>query len=77
VKRNQNTCKKSCTKSDKKIKIINACENNLKNISAEIPVGIFTCITGVSGSGKSSLINQTLLPISSFMLNKSKLNKRD
>ncbi len=36
---------------------------------------MFTCITGVSGSGKSSLINQTLLPISSFMLNKSKLSK--
>jgi excinuclease ABC subunit A len=60
---------------DKKIKIINSCENNLQNISAEIPIGIFTCITGVSGSGKSSLINQTLLPISSFMLNKAKLSK--
>jgi excinuclease ABC subunit A len=61
--------------SDKKIKIINASENNLKEITVEIPVGLFTCITGVSGSGKSSLINQTLLPISSFMLNKSKLSK--
>ena len=61
--------------SDKKIKIVNSCENNLQNISAEIPIGIFTCITGVSGSGKSSLINQTLLPISSFMLNKAKLSK--
>ena len=60
---------------DKMIKIINSSENNLQNISAEIPIGIFTCITGVSGSGKSSLINQTLLPISSFMLNKAKLNK--
>lgn len=58
-----------------KIKIINASENNLKNITAEIPVGLFTCVTGVSGSGKSSLINQTLLPLSSFMLNKSKLTK--
>ena len=57
------------------IKIINSSENNLQNISAEIPVGLFTCITGVSGSGKSSLINQTLLPLSSFMLNKSKLTK--
>jgi excinuclease ABC subunit A len=36
---------------------------------------LFTCITGVSGSGKSSLINQTLLPLSSFILNKSKLSK--
>ena len=61
--------------SDEKIKIINASENNLNNITAEIPVGLFTCVTGVSGSGKSSLINQTLLPISSFILNKSKLTK--
>ena len=57
------------------IHIINASKNNLQKISAEIPVGLFTCITGVSGSGKSSLINQTLLPLSSFMLNKSKLSK--
>ena len=61
--------------SDKFIHIIESQENNLKNVSAQIPVGLFTCITGVSGSGKSSLINQTLLPLSSFMLNKSKLTK--
>ena len=61
--------------SDKNIKIINASENNLQNISINIPIGLFTCITGVSGSGKSSLINQTLMPISSFILNKSKLNR--
>lgn len=35
-------------------------ENNLKNISVDIPVGIFTCVTGVSGSGKSSLVNEIL-----------------
>jgi excinuclease ABC subunit A len=69
------TPKKRLPLSDKFISIINAHENNLKNISVEIPVGLFTCITGVSGSGKSSLINQTLLPLSSFMLNKSKLTK--
>ena len=67
--------KKRLTPNENKIRIINAHENNLKNISAEIPVGLFTCITGVSGSGKSSLINQTLLPLSSFILNKSKLSK--
>ena len=44
------------------IKIVNACENNLKEVSVDIPVGLFTCVTGVSGSGKSSLINQTLYP---------------
>ena len=61
--------------SDRFINIIGANENNLKNIDIEIPIGLFTCITGVSGSGKSSLINQTLSPISSFILNKAKLNK--
>ena len=57
------------------VSIVNASENNLKNVTVDIPIGLFTCITGVSGSGKSSLINQTLLPISSFMLNKAKLTK--
>ncbi|MCI8321372.1 MAG: excinuclease ABC subunit UvrA [Dorea sp.] len=42
------------------IKILGAKENNLKNIDVEIPLGIMTCITGVSGSGKSSLINEIL-----------------
>ncbi|MCR4718821.1 MAG: excinuclease ABC subunit UvrA [Firmicutes bacterium] len=42
------------------IKICGACENNLKNIDVEIPLGVFTCVTGVSGSGKSSLINEIL-----------------
>lgn len=37
--------------------------HNLKNVNLKIPLGTFTCITGVSGSGKSSLINQTLYPI--------------
>ena len=67
--------KKRTKVSEHKIKIIDASENNLKKISVEIPIGVFTCITGVSVSGKSSLINQTLLPISSFILNKSKLSK--
>jgi excinuclease ABC subunit A len=38
-------------------------KNNLQNIDVDIPVGLFTCITGVSGSGKSSLINDTLYPL--------------
>jgi len=57
------------------VSIVKASENNLKDVTVNIPVGLFTCITGVSGSGKSSLINQTLLPISSFILNKAKLVK--
>jgi excinuclease ABC subunit A len=44
----------------KSLKIIGARENNLKNIDAEIPLGEFVCVTGVSGSGKSSLINEIL-----------------
>lgn len=42
------------------LKIKGASENNLKNINVDLPIGIFTCITGVSGSGKSSLVNQIL-----------------
>jgi len=57
------------------IEIQGAYENNLQNISVQIPIGVFTCVTGVSGSGKSSLINQTLMPMSSFLLNKANLNK--
>ena len=44
----------------KKLKITGAAENNLKNLTVEIPLGTFTCVTGVSGSGKSSLVNEIL-----------------
>ncbi|RLF94667.1 excinuclease ABC subunit UvrA, partial [Thermococci archaeon] len=47
-------------KADKFLKISGVRHNNLKNITVEIPLGVFVCITGVSGSGKSSLINDTL-----------------
>ena len=66
---------KTAKKPDKFIEIVDAYENNLQHVTAKIPVGVFTCITGVSGSGKSSLINQTLMPMSSFLLNKANLNK--
>ena len=42
------------------LKVIGATENNLKNVDAEIPLGTLTCVTGVSGSGKSSLVEQVL-----------------
>lgn len=47
----------------KSIEIIGCTGHNLKNIDIKIPLGIFICVTGVSGSGKSSLINNTLHPI--------------
>ena len=56
-----------------KIKILGAKENNLKNIDVNIPLGTFVCITGVSGSGKSSLINEILYKHLSHKLNGSKL----
>lgn len=46
-----------------KIELLGATGHNLKKVDLKIPLGTFTCVTGVSGSGKSSLINQTLYPI--------------
>jgi len=44
------------------IEVREAAENNLKNIDVKFPLGVFSCVTGVSGSGKSSLVSQILLP---------------
>lgn len=49
-----------------------AAENNLKNISVSIPLGTFTCVTGVSGSGKSSLVNQILYKYLAAKLNRAR-----
>ncbi|OFX29717.1 MAG: excinuclease ABC subunit A [Bacteroidetes bacterium GWF2_42_66] len=55
----------------KSIKLINCTGNNLKNVTVEFPLGKLVCVTGVSGSGKSSLINGTLQPILSQHFYKS------
>src|SRR5437762_793808 len=60
------------TGSGKWIRILGARENNLKNITAEIPLGCLVVITGVSGSGKSSLVTNTLYPALSQRLLKSR-----
>ena len=46
----------------KTIKLEGATGNNLKNVTLELPLGLLCCVSGVSGSGKSSLINETLVP---------------
>lgn len=59
------------------IKIIGARENNLKNINVDIPLGVFTAITGVSGSGKSSLINEILYKKLAAELNNARTRAGD
>ena len=54
------------------LKVIGAKENNLKNIDIDIPLGIFTCVTGVSGSGKSSFVNEILYKTLAAKLNRAK-----
>ncbi len=54
------------------LEIIGAAENNLKNINVKIPLGEFVCVTGVSGSGKSSLINEVLYKTLARELNRAK-----
>ncbi|MFI3213214.1 MAG: excinuclease ABC subunit UvrA [Eubacteriales bacterium] len=54
------------------LKIVGASENNLKNIDVEIPIGVLTCVTGVSGSGKSSLINEILYKSLAKELNRAR-----
>ena len=53
------------------LKVLGARQNNLKGIDVEIPLGCFVCVTGVSGSGKSSLVNGILYPVLAERLNRA------
>lgn len=55
------------------LRIFGAAENNLKHIDVEVPLGIFTCVTGVSGSGKSSLVNEIIYKNLAAKLNRAKI----
>ena len=55
------------------LKVLGAAQNNLKNINVDIPLGVFTCITGVSGSGKSSLTNEILYKRLARDLNRARI----
>jgi len=57
--------------SDRWLRVTGCRQNNLKNITAEIPVGLITVVTGVSGSGKSSLVNEIIYPILANNLNRA------
>ena len=59
------------------LKVLGAREHNLKNISVEFPLGTFSCVTGVSGSGKSSLVNSILLASLSKTLNRASTTPGD
>jgi excinuclease ABC subunit A len=54
------------------LKVIGAAENNLKNIDVKIPLGVMTCVTGVSGSGKSSLVNEIIYKSLAKKLNRAR-----
>ncbi|WP_370749147.1 excinuclease ABC subunit UvrA [Eubacterium sp.] len=55
------------------IKVVGAKENNLKNIDVKFPLGVLTCVTGVSGSGKSSLVNEILYKSLARKLNRARI----
>ena len=63
--------KKRRKSNGKSLEIIGAKENNLKDVNVKIPLGVFNCVTGVSGSGKSSLVNEVLYKYLAKEINRS------
>ncbi|WP_442778071.1 MULTISPECIES: excinuclease ABC subunit UvrA [unclassified Helicobacter] len=63
-------------KQEKFLKIKNVSINNISNLNVDIPLSNFVCVTGVSGSGKSSLVLQTLLPVAQELLNHTRKIKK-
>ena len=61
------------TGNGKYLEVKGACEHNLKNIDVKIPLGTFVCVTGVSGSGKSSLVNEIVYKHLALKLNRAKV----
>lgn len=57
---------------DRKLKVVGARENNLQEIDVEIPLGVLVCVTGVSGSGKSTMVNQILAKVLANKLNRAR-----
>ncbi len=55
-----------------KLRVVKAAENNLRDVNVEIPLGEFVCVTGVSGSGKSSLVNEVVYKHLAYKLNHAK-----
>ncbi len=55
----------------RKVRVVGARENNLKEVTVEVPLGLFVCVTGVSGAGKSTLVNQILYPAAAKALHDS------
>lgn len=57
---------------ERKLRVVGARENNLKGIDVEFPIGLFTCVTGVSGSGKSTMVNEILAKTLANELNRAR-----